>query len=72
VASLKSNADADKQSVEIKIAKVAMLNVTLWIFAWTPFAVVCIMGVLGDQTKLTPLVSALPILFAKTSCVYNP
>jgi r-opsin len=72
VASLKSNADANQQSVEIKIAKVAMLNVTLWVFAWTPFAVICLIGVLSDQSKLTPLVSALPILFAKMSCVYNP
>lgn len=72
VASLRSNEDAAKQSAEIRIAKVAMINVTLWVIAWTPFAVICLIGIAGDQNLLTPLVSTLPILFSKTSCVYNP
>jgi len=72
VASLRSNEDAAKQSAEIRIAKVAMINITLWVIAWTPFAVICLIGITGDQSLLTPLVSTLPILFAKTSCVYNP
>lgn len=72
VASLRSNDDAAKQSAEIRIAKVAMINITLWVIAWTPFAVICLIGITGDQKLLTPLVSTLPILFAKTSCVYNP
>lgn len=29
-------------------------------------------GLFGDQSKLTPLVSALPGLMAKTASVYNP
>ncbi|CAG7722549.1 unnamed protein product [Allacma fusca] len=72
VASLKSNADGDKQSTEIKIAKVALLNVTLWVLAWTPFAAVCLIGVLGNQSVLTPMIACLPVLMAKSSCVYNP
>lgn len=72
VASLKSNDDSAKQSAEIRIAKVAMINISLWVVAWTPFAAVCLAGVLTDQAGLTPLVTSIPALFAKTSCVYNP
>ncbi|CAG7724951.1 unnamed protein product [Allacma fusca] len=72
VASLKSNDDAQKTSAEIRIAKVAIINISLWVIAWTPFAAVCLAGVLGDQKGLTPLVTSIPALFAKTSCIYNP
>jgi len=72
VASLRSNSDQNAVSAEIRIAKVAILNITLWTSAWTPFAVICMLGVWGDVSKITPLVSAIPVIIAKTSCVYNP
>jgi len=49
-----------------------MINISLWVIAWTPFAVISLIGIHGNQKLLTPLVSTLPILFAKTSCLYNP
>jgi r-opsin len=55
-----------------KIAKIAIMNVTLWILAWTPFTVFCLMGTWGDASKVTPLLSELQVLLAKTSCAYNP
>jgi len=72
VASLRSNAEQQGQSAEIKIAKVAILNVSLWTLAWSPFAVICMLGTWGDVSKITPLVSAIPVIIAKTSCTYNP
>lgn len=72
VTSLRSNADQQAMSAEIRIAKVAIINVTLWLIAWTPFAVVCMLGTWGDVTKITPLVCELPVILAKTSCAYNP
>lgn len=72
VVSLRSNADQMAVSAEIRAAKVALINVTLWIFAWTPFAIVCMVGTWGDESFVTPLVSEIPVLFAKTSAVYNP
>lgn len=72
VASLRSNVDQQAVSAEIRAAKVAIINVTLWIMAWTPFAIVCMLGTWGDTSQITPLISELPVLFAKTSAVYNP
>jgi len=70
VASLKNN-ESD-ESTEMKIAKVAMVNISLWVVAWTPFAVICLIGVHATDSGLTPMVSAIPCLFAKMSCLYNP
>jgi r-opsin len=72
VASLRSNTDQQQVSAEIRIAKVSIMNVSMWLTAWTPFAVICIVGTWGDVSKITPLVSAIPVILAKTSCAYNP
>lgn len=52
--------------------KVSIMNVTMWLTAWTPFAIICMIGTWGDVSKITPLVSAIPVILAKTSCAYNP
>ena len=72
VTSLRSNADQQQASAEIRIAKVSIMNVTLWLVSWTPFAVICLLGTWGDTSKITPLISELPIILSKTSCAYNP
>lgn len=72
VTSLRSGQEQNQVSAEVRIAKVAIVNVTLWIIAWTPFAVVCMLGTWGDTSKITPLVSELPVILSKTSCAYNP
>lgn len=40
VASLRSNADANSASAEMKIAKVALCNIALWAGMWTPYAAI--------------------------------
>lgn len=40
VENLRSNADSKKQSAEVRIAKVAVGNVFLWLLTWTPYAAV--------------------------------
>lgn len=72
VTTLRSNTDQDQVSAEIRIAKVSITNIALWLMAWTPFAVICLLGTWGDVSKITPLVSAIPVILAKTSCAYNP
>ena len=59
-------------SAEIRIAKVSITNVTLWLMAWTPFAVVALIGNWGDVSLITPISSTLPSALAKTACAYNP
>ena len=42
VTNLRSNAEANAQSAEVRIAKVAMTNVALWLICWTPYAAVVV------------------------------
>lgn len=74
VSSLRSSSDPNQEAVkaEIRAAKVAVVNIMLWIFAWTPFTVICMLGTWYDSSFVTPIMSELPILCAKTSAVYNP
>jgi len=72
VDSLRSNAKDDGDSAEVRIAKVAITNVMLWLCTWTPYAVVVAIGCFGDQSLVTPLVSQLPSFLAKTASCLNP
>ncbi|KAK4301081.1 hypothetical protein Pmani_026751 [Petrolisthes manimaculis] len=72
VTNLRSNAEANAQSAEMRIAKVAMTNVALWLICWTPYASVVVQGLFFDQSTITPIVSMLPALLAKSASVYNP
>ena len=47
--SLQSNADSEKESAEIKIAKIAFTIFFLFIVGWTPYAVVAFVGAFGDR-----------------------
>ena len=38
VTSLRSNVDQNAQSAEIRVAKVALANIALWVAMWTPYA----------------------------------
>jgi len=44
----------------------------LWVCTWTPYAVITMIGVFGDQMLVTPLVAQLPSFLAKTSSCLNP
>ena len=72
VTSLRSNADQEAVSAEIRAAKIAIVNVSLWIFVWTPFTAIAMVGTWHNSAFINPLVSELPILCAKTSALYNP
>ncbi|XP_050693387.1 rhodopsin-like [Eriocheir sinensis] len=60
------------QSREAQLSRVVFISVFFWALAWTPYAVVSLLGVTSWHSVLTPLATALPALFAKLSTVYNP
>ena len=72
VTSLRIGQDSNNMAAEIRVAKVAIFNVTLWLISWTPYLVFVIMGLWGDQTQITPLPAMIQVLLPKTSCAYNP
>lgn len=72
VDSLRSNANTSAESAEIRIAKVAVTNVSLWAAIWTPYAMVVLLAVIGSTSSITPLVSQIPSFVAKTASCLNP
>ena len=72
VESLRNDSKGDEESAEMKIAKVALTNVLLWICAWTPYATVVLIGQFGNRSLITPLVAQVPSMLAKTCSCLNP
>ena len=72
VESLRANQNSEAESAEMRIAKVAITNVLIWALAFTPYAIVCLIGCFGNRSLVTPLVCQLPSMFLKTACCFNP
>merc|ERR1711973_458920 len=72
VDSLRSNADDGKESAEVRIAKVAITNVMLWVVIWSPYAFVNLIACFGNQAIVSPLVSQIPSFIAKSASCLNP
>nr|QIW86046.1 opsin L13 [Neogonodactylus oerstedii] len=71
IKSLRGDADAQKKSNDCKLARVAMVTVSLWFIAWTPYCIINIAG-LTDRSIVSPLFSIWGSIFAKANTVYNP
>lgn len=69
-AEMRSN--QDKTRMEIRVAKIAIAILVLYLLSWTPYALVALVGQFGDAMFVTPLWSEIPVMFAKTSAIYNP
>uniref|UniRef100_A0A182FG16 G-protein coupled receptors family 1 profile domain-containing protein n=1 Tax=Anopheles albimanus TaxID=7167 RepID=A0A182FG16_ANOAL len=61
-----------KNKTEVKLAGVVVGIIGLWFVAWTPYAVVAMLGVFGYEHYLTPLNSMLPAVFAKIAASIDP
>ncbi|KAF9795137.1 hypothetical protein SFRURICE_004509 [Spodoptera frugiperda] len=70
VASLRSS-EAANTSAECKLAKVALMTISLWFMAWTPYLVINYTGVF-ESAPISPLATIWGSLFAKANAVYNP
>lgn len=62
----------NQPNLELTIAKFVIGLVSMWIIAWTPYALVSLMGISGYQSLLTPFYSMVPALFAKTASCIDP
>ncbi|XP_012278726.1 rhodopsin [Orussus abietinus] len=70
VASLRSS-ENQNTSAECKLAKVALMTISLWFMAWTPYLVINYAGIF-ETIKISPLFTIWGSLFAKANAVYNP
>lgn len=72
VESLRSNADTQKMSVEVRIAKTAITVCALFIASWTPYGLLSLIGAFGDQSLLTPGVTMIPAVCCKVVACIDP
>lgn len=61
-----------RNRTEYKLALVVINVIGLWFIAWTPYSIVALIGISGNEKYLTPLSSMIPALFCKTSACINP
>lgn len=62
-----------QQKMEIKLAKIALVLISLWVISWTPYAVVALIGIFSsNKSILTPTTSMIPALFAKMASIIDP
>ncbi|XP_060064196.1 rhodopsin, GQ-coupled-like, partial [Ylistrum balloti] len=57
---------------EIRISKIAMAITCLFILSWSPYAIIALIAQFGPAHWITPLVSELPVMLAKSSSMHNP
>ncbi|XP_055590752.1 opsin-3-like [Uranotaenia lowii] len=72
VESLAANRNEKAQAVEIRIAKAAFTIFFLFVCAWTPYAIVTMIGAFGDRTLLTPFFTMVPAVCAKIVSCLDP
>ncbi|KAL8579425.1 hypothetical protein ACOMHN_026790 [Nucella lapillus] len=61
-----------RRQTEMKTASSMLIIVTFFCLSWTPYVIVSLIGLFGDVTLVSPVVSALPCIFAKVATVSNP
>uniref|UniRef100_A0A481C576 Melanopsin isoform 1 n=1 Tax=Sus scrofa TaxID=9823 RepID=A0A481C576_PIG len=70
VKSLRSE-ESQKTSAECRLAKVALMTVSLWFIAWTPYFIINWSGMLKKEL-VSPVYTIWGSVFAKANAVYNP
>ncbi|XP_064081546.1 opsin Rh5-like isoform X2 [Macrobrachium nipponense] len=72
VKSFKRQSMRGRKKVEVKLAKVASGIIGLWVLAWTPYAIVALLGIFNQRRLITPIVSMIPAIFCKTAACLDP
>lgn len=61
-----------RHQIEHKLISVVIKVIALWFLAWTPYAIVALLGITGNEQYVTPWTSMIPALFCKTAACINP
>ena len=64
--------EGKENDAQIRIAKVALTAVCLWLVAWSPYATVVMLAQFGPPGLVTPLGAQFPSLLAKMGSCVNP
>ncbi|XP_030766864.1 opsin, ultraviolet-sensitive-like isoform X2 [Sitophilus oryzae] len=61
-----------RRKQEIKLALTILAMIFLWVFSWTPYSVISLLGISGNKQLITPISSMIPALFCKTASAIDP
>lgn len=62
-----------RRQTEIRTAQIVVTLIFVYLTAWTPYAIVTLIGQFGsEESQLTPVATAIPAYFAKTAVVLDP
>lgn len=61
-----------KIAMEKKLMKSVIILISNWTIAWTPYAIISLMGIFSYGYLITPVMSMMPALFAKCASVVDP
>ncbi|XP_045149425.1 melanopsin isoform X5 [Echinops telfairi] len=57
---------------EWKMAKIALLVISLFVLSWAPYSTVVLVAFAGYAHVLTPYMNSVPAVIAKASAIHNP
>ncbi|KAL5018293.1 hypothetical protein ScPMuIL_004015 [Solemya velum] len=66
------NSRARSTRVEIRVARVTMTIVALFVLSWSPYAIVALIAQFGPLEYVSPYVAEFLVIIAKSSAIYNP
>ncbi|KAL3847554.1 hypothetical protein ACJMK2_018511 [Sinanodonta woodiana] len=69
---MKSRLARKQLRIERKLAKSFMIIIAVFIFSWTPYYIVCFVGIFGDIHVIPPALQTLPAICAKSASVWDP
>lgn len=72
IASQHIRSSMDKQKTDIKLSLVVISVIILWFLAWTPYSIVALLGISGNEDKISPFGSMIPAVFCKASACIDP
>ncbi|CAH8681626.1 unnamed protein product, partial [Schistosoma rodhaini] len=62
----------NRKRLDIEATKSVILSLLFYLMSWTPYAMVCLISILGQPYFLTPTIAEMPHIFAKMAAIYNP
>ncbi|XP_063076050.1 melanopsin-like [Engraulis encrasicolus] len=62
----------ERMQSEWRMAKVALLVISLFVLSWSPYSVVALTATAGYSHLLTPYMNSVPAVIAKASAIHNP
>ncbi|CAC5363958.1 RRH [Mytilus coruscus] len=57
---------------EMRVTKTILFMIGAFSLAWSPYAIHCVVSMLGITKGMSPFVATIPALIAKSSVIYHP